>query len=458
MSKVLDKRLERRMGPSENGTVRRSSSFYEKYDYEPLRNPIFDSVEIESSGNGNRFGPASPSKDRLLKKFTLAFEKPKRYRNGSGNHASEFSAYSPQGNVLGLNQLHPYAKYMLLVAFFIGLLFGYDVVSTATNQRKLNLDEQQASLEASMKASVPRTRATKELMGALARVRTNNWNVLYRNDFGPFRGLVLDKTLIRQVFVMNDISRERLLRKIMIRILEAQTLPLSRKSTFTWVTAGDSAAASHGNMYSQSYTAVLEQTVKQAFDVVGIQFVAKNRATSDIGSAPELALCQNAIYGHDADILSWDFGRTDRSTAGQNFKDNRVQLWAHRATMHINSKPILVMMDSSERSAWSYLSRFEEFGVGTILMDELAMGKLFNGRLPDSLAQNNLNHEDIPVPIRYLMCNGYVEGNQACDEPSRHFWCDTPDGQLCQQHKYNTQEFCPNQHSSIDRASWNPGW
>lgn len=40
----------------------------------------------------------------------------------------------------------------------------------------------------------------------------------------------------------------------------------------------------HGNLFSQSYTAVMEDTVKEAFAASGINFVAKNYAMGDYPS------------------------------------------------------------------------------------------------------------------------------------------------------------------------------
>lgn len=82
--------------------------------------------------------------------------------------------------------------------------------------------------------------------------------------------------------------------------LEAVLLPEPNSPPiFTWVTAGDSPAAGHGNLCSQSYTAILEETVQHHFEASGIQFRAKNYA-----SAPELALCMNEVFGGDIDVVA----------------------------------------------------------------------------------------------------------------------------------------------------------
>jgi hypothetical protein len=468
--------------------MRRSSSdsFYDRYDFEPLKNPVYDEsqwqlpLEVElqqkNAGLGGELKRLGWHILDTMQHIHAQYLTPKKPTSNNPYGVWKPQQQQPQqphntfhSLIAKLLHLPLYMKFMFVGAFCIGVLFGYDLnVSKTTTLNVLETQQQKSTMEAS--ASIqPQTRSTKELLGALSKEKAHLWSSIYANDFGPFRGMVFDKILLRRIFVMNDLSRERLVRKMMLKVLEGQTLPLSQKSQFTWVTTGDSAAAAHGNMYSQSYTAVLEETVRDAFGVVGIDFKANNYGIGGANSGAETSMCMQALYGSTStggvDVLSWDYGRTDR---GEPY-DKRVHLWAQRASMlngggNARAPPVLFMMDSSERSAWSYLSQFEQsHGLSTILMDELAMGKLFNGRVPDSLAQNNIPPETIPIPIRYLMCNGNVEGVQACDDPSQHYWCDTPDPaehERCRAHKYNVAEFCPATSTSLrfGKETWNPGW
>jgi hypothetical protein len=82
---------------------------------------------------------------------------------------------------------------------------------------------------------------------------------------------------------------------------------------FIWATGGHSAAAGHGNLYNESYTAFMERTVKDVFASVGIDFIGKNYAMGGTASAPEIALCAEAIFGSDPDAVSWDFVSVKRS-------------------------------------------------------------------------------------------------------------------------------------------------
>ena len=74
-------------------------------------------------------------------------------------------------------------------------------------------------------------------------------------------------------------------------------------SRFVWVTSGHSAAASHGNLHNESYTAFLEHVAKPVFEAIGIAFEGRNYAMGGMKSAPLLALCNEAIYGTDGKFM-----------------------------------------------------------------------------------------------------------------------------------------------------------
>lgn len=85
----------------------------------------------------------------------------------------------------------------------------------------------------------------------------------------------------------------------------------SEMPTFTWMSAGHSSAAGHGNLHHQAYTQVMADAVQDLFGSLGVRFVGHNCGMSGVGSAPKLAMCMESIYGPDTDVLSWDFGLTD---------------------------------------------------------------------------------------------------------------------------------------------------
>ena len=76
---------------------------------------------------------------------------------------------------------------------------------------------------------------------------------------------------------------------------------------FTWVSGGHSAAAAHGNLYNQSYVAFMERDLGDMMKMIGIDFKGKNYAVGGARSGPQIAWCQEAMFG-TFDILSWDYG------------------------------------------------------------------------------------------------------------------------------------------------------
>jgi hypothetical protein len=112
-------------------------------------------------------------------------------------------------------------------------------------------------------------------------------------------------------------SRDRLKRKILMKILSAQTeirkkdenfegcdcmngdKPLGSESAignaadlketeqtyarYVWATGGHSASAGHGNLYNETYTAFMTRAVTNVFASVGIEFESRNYAMGGTG-------------------------------------------------------------------------------------------------------------------------------------------------------------------------------
>lgn len=152
---------------------------------------------------------------------------------------------------------------------------------------------------------------------------------IFKNEDGSFRPFV----------PISDESMKRLKRKLLIKILSVQTALkqkenklsggcdcfaesdsdaiLMRKletpsipenndlrietthAKYVWATGGHSAAASHGNLYNESYTAYLESDVKDVFQSIGIDFEGRNYAMGGTESAAEMAMCWQEIFGDD---------------------------------------------------------------------------------------------------------------------------------------------------------------
>jgi len=390
-------------------------SYNDRYDFEPVEIPDFLSTGISSRRAAERVS------DEV---------------NGVVLNRNHF--YRPHSIFE-----HRHSKVLFVIAFLLGLLTGYDFTIGTKGSDKMKHDEKVPEV------TKPTERAPMELLGSLSRITQKLWETTFQEDFGSYRGLILDKSLLNRIFKCSDASREKLKRKLMIKLVEAQMLASTQQATFVWVTAGDSSAAAHGNMYSQSYTATMENIAKAAFDAVGINFIARNYAMADIESAPELSLCMESVYGADIDILTWDFGQTE------SLSDYRVDLFSNRAAV-LPSTPLIMVLDSSAAGHhWSRFQSLEEMGLGAIMMDGVVMSHILKGRLPD-FSSANLVVDNTSEAIRNFICNGFLEGSRPCDNPSQNFMCDDEGGEPCRSEKYNAHRWCPGEVRY--QTSYNPGW
>ena len=337
-----------------------------------------------------------------------------------------------------------------------------------------------------------------ELLGELSQQKSLQESSM-KQMFGPeFYGLLFENPeLMDKLFVMDAHSKERLLRRLMIKVLEAQfpqsksksninsKFGLNKKgksepshieratsSTFIWATGGDSGAAGHGNLFKQSYTKVMEDTVKGAFKAIGIDFQGRNYGMGGYSSGPELALCMEAIYGTDLDILVWDFASAEEvykhwygdENEAASWKDSdmsyKASLWAHRAGIH-PTKPILFMMDSGTKSIRvKKVQNLVDRGMGLVLMDSDGMA-VVKSILPITTTVNPtqeeiLYKESLPPNLQYIRCeNDAIEGSVPCDDPKSYLMCDDQEASVCREHKFDTHEICTN---ARHQRSYNPGW
>lgn len=181
-----------------------------------------------------------------------------------------------------------------------------------------------------------------------------------------------------------------------------------------------------------------------------------------IPPAPELALCMESIYGTDLDILSWDFSLSDVGY------DHRLSLWAYRAGIH-PTKPILVMMDTSESEKWGYFSKLQKIGLGAVFMDKVGL-QLAKSALPDALVDDEARHNEVkggqeqvgemsislllPPPLRNFMCGGFSESAYPCNDNIRHWVCSPEESSICMDEKYDIKEVC---RENKYQTSWNHG-
>jgi hypothetical protein len=324
-------------------------------------------------------------------------------------------------------------KHGLLVLIVVGFLIGFLVGRCESTPANVSM----VVGKLGELAGVTSEPSLDQLLGQLTKARFR-LEARFLSEYGEYYGRLFDPIQLENIFSTSKASKDRLKRRLMIKVLTKMLRP-SQNVKFVWSTGGDSVAAGHGNMFNQSYTAMLEDTVSDAFAALGLEFVARNYGMSMYTSAPELALCMEAVYGNDVDVLVWDFGLADLG------HDHRALLWGQRAMIHPN-KPILVFVDSRASERSEIISKFEKEGMASILYDKVAVDVL-RARLP-------LNTDTAPPALQYLICDGAVEGSLPCDDPLRNFMCEQREtAQQCLSHKYNTLPGCDNSQKTI-----HPGW
>eukprot|EP00548_Thalassiothrix_antarctica_P003947 CAMPEP_0194137246 /NCGR_PEP_ID=MMETSP0152-20130528/7163_1 /TAXON_ID=1049557 /ORGANISM="Thalassiothrix antarctica, Strain L6-D1" /LENGTH=680 /DNA_ID=CAMNT_0038834201 /DNA_START=31 /DNA_END=2073 /DNA_ORIENTATION=+ len=201
---------------------------------------------------------------------------------------------------------------------------------------------------------------------------------------------------------------------------------------FVWSTGGHSAAAAHGNLFNESYTSYLESSAKDAFRAIGIEFIGRNYAMGGMDSAPQLALCNEAVYGVDADVISWDFGMTDGQA---HWKTN---LYANRIGMHKN-RPAHVSLNMAGRQLKGRvleLQKAESDGVPSLYLKPEIQDKITEG-VPDVYGMKPDDVAKIGPFARYYKCKDTVEKEEPCGNMK---WNDN----VCPKRKFKT--------------SWHPGW
>lgn len=201
---------------------------------------------------------------------------------------------------------------------------------------------------------------------------------------------------------------------------------------FVWATTGHSAAAGHGNLFNESYTAHMAQVAKPVFESIGIMFEGRNYAMGGMRSAPQVALCNEALFGTDASVLSWDFGMTD----GRNY--DLKALFAQRAGVHRN-RPVLVDMNQFGKM-WKdrikELKVVDDKGLTTLHIAETAHDNMVKD-IPDMFGLSQEQIDAVPAYVRDMKCNDQFEkGNPTCGANKYN--------PICAERKH--------------KAGWHPGW
>jgi hypothetical protein len=224
----------------------------------------------------------------------------------------------------------------------------------------------------------------------------------------------------------DGISTIRLRRKLQIRLLQHH---IEGKARFVWATGGHSAAAGHGNLYNESYTAVLERDLLQVFPKIGLDFEARNYAMGGQASGPEIGLCVEQIFGNDIDTLSWDFQMTDV------YHPLRLLLYTYRANLLANHPPVFTIRGTREGRI-DLLKGSQKNGITAFYLPDEVIKAQKEG-IPGITLDNAKEIDKMPSMVRAFKCGNDLEkGDLGCDDA-----------------KYS-KEICGDR---AGKASWHPG-
>ena len=79
------------------------------------------------------------------------------------------------------------------------------------------------------------------------------------------------------------------------------------EDSFIFAMGGHSAAAGHGNHFSQSYTLQVAWIMEPIFSRLGVKHQSRNFGFGGLGTLPN-AIAGGSLYGPDVDLLMWDAG------------------------------------------------------------------------------------------------------------------------------------------------------
>lgn len=266
------------------------------------------------------------------------------------------------------------------------------------------------------------------------RVREANdaFHEILNEEYGEYKERIFNKdTIMKSIQPPSDTSYQRLQRRILIKILEAQLH--HKQTTFNWVMGGHSAAAGHGNLFNQTYGFIIEESLRPVFQALDITFYGKNYAMGSLKSAPEGALCMSSLYGVDLDILSWDFGMTDGSRSSDLYN-----MWSQKAGIH-PTMPTLVSYGST--AAKTIHAQLEKDGMSAFeaLFVEEKRAESLPRLLPDSDGED-VDVESLPKGVKFYKCNGHIESGDLCGATSV---------------KFDTKKACK---SISYQVKWHNGW
>ncbi|CAB9523504.1 expressed unknown protein [Seminavis robusta] len=199
---------------------------------------------------------------------------------------------------------------------------------------------------------------------------------------------------------------------------------------FVFAIAGHSSSAGHGNFERDSYGAVMDRVVAPLFSALGVQLETRSYGMSGKPSAPEMALCQEAILGTDVDVVLWDYALTD------NGKVFQLPYWIARAISRKSPPIVLVHHSVGDRYKPVIAELYANHPHLPLMVGNATVVGQVEAAVPDSL-QVDGNVSPLPPLLQFLRCGQSLERNV-----------------FCKDYKFNRQ-ICPDRYWMMD---WHPGY
>lgn len=179
-------------------------------------------------------------------------------------------------------------------------------------------------------------------------------------------------------------SFEGLVRRILHSIMT--------QDTFTVVMGGHSAAAGHGNHFTQSYTMQIQKVLEPVFARLGVKMTARNIAMGGLGTLQN-AMGAASIYGRDIDYLIWDSGMTEKG------KDE-IDLYFRQSIL--GSETRVPYIDSAD----------DRTGILRMLHDHADIDVAIHQSSTNGIAEttDELQVQSLPWAAQYLNCAPEMKG------------------------------------------------
>lgn len=186
---------------------------------------------------------------------------------------------------------------------------------------------------------------------------------------------------------------------------------------YVWATGGHSAAAAHGNLFNESYTAYMTRDLQPVFSALGIDFIGRNYAMGGTRSSPELASCYPQVFGVDVDFFSWDFGMTD----GKGW--NGMAYYVYRGMIGKNFPPLMALHNGGNYRNDGSRALGAPASLGGAALELTKEGTEHRKKAtPDTLAASQKEIDEMPEYLRLLKCGDAWEGGDPCESEKYTIW------------------------------------